>query len=125
MFADPQDRETVWVLNAPALRSVDGGRTFSRVATPHGDNHDLWINPLDTRYLINANDGGANVSLNGGESWSTQENQPTVQFYRVDVDRRLSVLSLRGPAGQQHRRHPQPHDRLGDRLEGLVRRFGM
>lgn len=89
VFADPQDPETVWVLNAPALKSVDGGKTFARVPTPHGDNHDLWINPLDTRYLINANDGGANVSLNGGKSWSTQQNQPTAQFYRVDVDDRF------------------------------------
>ncbi len=86
VFADPRDENTVYVLGAPMMRSVDGGKTFQRVSTPHGDNHDLWINPTDSRIMINANDGGANVSFNGGESWSTQTNQPTVQFYRVNTD---------------------------------------
>ena len=63
VFTDPNDRETVWVLNAPALRSVDGGRTFTNVSVPHGDNHDLWINPENSDNMINANDGGANVTL--------------------------------------------------------------
>jgi len=87
VFADPIDPDTVYVLNAPFMRSIDGGRSFERVASPHGDNHALWVNPRDNRFLINGNDGGANVSLNGGETWSTQGNQPTAQFYRVDVDR--------------------------------------
>ncbi len=89
VFADPLDENTVYVLSAPMMKSVDGGRTFTRVGTPHGDNHDLWINPENNRVMINANDGGANVSFNGGESWSTQENQPTVQFYRVNTDNRF------------------------------------
>jgi photosystem II stability/assembly factor-like uncharacterized protein len=89
VFADPLDENTVYVLSAPMMKSVDGGRTFARVATPHGDNHDLWINPEDSRVMINANDGGANISFNGGESWSTQANQPTVQFYRVNTDNRF------------------------------------
>jgi photosystem II stability/assembly factor-like uncharacterized protein len=89
VFADPQDENTVYVLSAPMVRSIDGGRTFQRVPTPHGDNHDLWINPNDSDVMINANDGGANVSFNGGETWSTQQNQPTVQFYRVNVDNRF------------------------------------
>ena len=89
VFADPLDENTVYVLSAPMMKSVDGGRTFTRVATPHGDNHDLWINPKDNRVMINANDGGANVSFNGGGSWSTQQNQPTVQFYRVNTDNRF------------------------------------
>jgi photosystem II stability/assembly factor-like uncharacterized protein len=89
VFADPQDENTVYVLSAPMMKSIDGGRTFSNVPTPHGDNHDLWINPHDSQVMINANDGGANVSFNGGESWSTQENQPTVQFYRVNTDNRF------------------------------------
>ncbi|NNK63660.1 MAG: glycosyl hydrolase [Gemmatimonadetes bacterium] len=89
IYADPVDRETVYVLNAPMMRSVDGGRTFSRIQVPHGDQHDLWISPLDSDVMINANDGGANVSFNGGASWSTQQNQPTAQFYRVAVDRRF------------------------------------
>ena len=86
IFADPQEAETVYVLNAPVTRSIDGGRTFQPVPTPHGDNHDLWINPEDNRRMINANDGGANISNNKGASWSTQQNQPTAQFYRVITD---------------------------------------
>jgi photosystem II stability/assembly factor-like uncharacterized protein len=98
VFADPVDPDTVYVLNAPFMKSTDGGRTFSRVRTPHGDNHALWIAPEDNRRMINGNDGGANVSFNGGETWSTQANQPTAQFYRVDVD---SVFPYRLYGGQQ------------------------
>ena len=86
IFADPQDENLVYVCNAPVTKSIDGGKTFSRVPTPHGDNHHLWINPQDNRKMINSNDGGANVSNNGGKSWSTQQNQPTSQFYRVITD---------------------------------------
>ena len=89
VFADPIDEETVYVLNAPVMKSIDGGRTFNRVAVPHGDTHDLWINPHDNEVMINANDGGANVSFNAGDSWSTQRNQPTAQFYRVNTDNRF------------------------------------
>ncbi|MCH7489433.1 MAG: glycosyl hydrolase [Gemmatimonadetes bacterium] len=89
VFADPQDEETVYILNAPMLRSTDGGKTFTRVRTPHGDNHGLWINPTNNKIMINANDGGANVSFNGGKTWSTQRNQPTAQFYRVITDNRF------------------------------------
>ncbi len=89
IFADPIDQETVYVLNAPMMRSIDGGRNFTVVGVPHGDTHDLWINPNDSETMINANDGGANVSFNGGASWSTQQNQPTAQFYRVNVDNRF------------------------------------
>ncbi len=89
VFADPQNEEIVYVLNAPMLKSVDGGKTFNPLPTPHGDNHDLWINPRNNQLMINANDGGANISFNGGKSWSTQENQPTVQFYRVITDNRF------------------------------------
>ncbi len=86
IYADPQDEETVYVMNAPFLKSIDGGRTFTQVAVPHGDQHDLWINPADSKNMINANDGGANVTFNGGKTWSTQRNQPTAQFYRVITD---------------------------------------
>ena len=89
VFADPVDADTVYVLNAPMMKSTDGGRTFRRISTPHGDNHSLWINPGDNANMINGNDGGANVSFNSGRSWSTQANQPTAQFYRVSVDRRF------------------------------------
>ena len=86
VFADPNNADVVWVMNARAWKSVDGGKTFEKVRTPHGDNHDLWINPNDSSTMINANDGGANVSFDGGETWSTQRNQPTAQFYRVNTD---------------------------------------
>ena len=84
--ADPQNADAVWVSNAPLLRSIDGGRNFAVVPATHGDNHGVWVNPRDSRFVINANDGGASISLNGGKSWSTQDNQPTSQFYHVAVD---------------------------------------
>ncbi len=86
VFADPMDENRVYVLNAPVMKSIDGGRSFSNVSVPHGDNHHLWINPTNNDIMINSNDGGANVSFNGGKSWSTQQNQPTAQFYRVITD---------------------------------------
>ena len=86
IFADPNDENTVYVLNAPFMKSIDGGKTFSPVEVPHGDNHYLWVNPDNSRWMVNANDGGANVSFDGGETWSRQDNQPTAQFYRVNTD---------------------------------------
>lgn len=86
IYADPQDPETVYVLNVQFLKSVDGGKTFDRtIPVPHGDHHDLWIDPHNPRRMINANDGGANVTINGGLSWTRQE-QATAQFYHVTVD---------------------------------------
>ncbi len=86
IFADTQNEDIVYVLNAPVTKSIDGGKTFTPLATPHGDNHHLWIHPNDNQKMINSNDGGSNVSNNGGRSWSTQENQNTAQFYRVITD---------------------------------------
>jgi len=86
IFADPQDENIVYVLNAPVMKSINGGSSFSRLGTPHGDNHHLWINPNNNKTMINSNDGGANISNNGGKSWSSQQNQPTAQFYRVITD---------------------------------------
>lgn len=86
VFADPKDENKVYVLNAPAMKSIDGGRSFQNMPTPHGDNHHLWINPTNNQLMINSNDGGSNVSLNGGKTWSTQQNQATSQFYRVITD---------------------------------------
>ncbi len=86
IFADPQNENIVYVLNAPVMKSIDGGRSFSNIPVPHGDNHHLWINPHDNTNLINSNDGGANISFNGGRSWSSQQNQATAQFYRVITD---------------------------------------
>ncbi len=89
VYADSRDRETVYVLNAPFLRSIDGGRTFQEIQVGHGDTHDLWINPADNRVMILGDDGGAEVTTNGGKTWSTQNNQPTAQFYRVNTDNRF------------------------------------
>ena len=85
IYADPKNADTVYVLNTGFYRSNDGGRTFTGIGVPHGDNHDLWIAPDDPNRMIESNDGGANVSFNGGRSWSEQD-QPTAQFYRVAVD---------------------------------------
>jgi photosystem II stability/assembly factor-like uncharacterized protein len=84
--AHPTDEESVFVMNAPLVQSTDNGKTFMNLNTPHGDNHQIWVNPVHPEYMINANDGGANVSIDGGKNWSTQNNQPTAQFYRVNVD---------------------------------------
>ncbi|MEM7300395.1 MAG: glycosyl hydrolase [Pseudomonadota bacterium] len=86
VFADPVDEDTVYVTNYQMWKSTDGGRDFHEVTTPHGDNHDLWIDPNDNRRMVQGNDGGANVSCNAGLTWSTIYNQMTAQFYRMDVD---------------------------------------
>lgn len=86
IIADPQDAETLWMLNVQAWKSIDGGNTFVDVPTPHADNHDLWIDPADPLRMIEGNDGGACISFNGGKSWSTQYNQPTAEFYHVTTD---------------------------------------
>jgi len=85
IYADPKNADSVYVLNTGFYRSNDGGRTFTGIGVPHGDNHDLWIAPEDPNRMIESNDGGANVSFNGGKSWSEQD-QPTAQFYRVALD---------------------------------------
>jgi photosystem II stability/assembly factor-like uncharacterized protein len=89
VFADPQDPDTVYVLNIQAWKSIDGGRTFTQLTTPHGDNHDLWIDPHNPQRMIEGNDGGACVSFNGGASWSSIYNQPTAQFYHITADTRF------------------------------------
>ena len=86
IFADTQDAETVYVTNLKMYRSTDGGRVYDEISTPHGDNHDLWIDPKDPQRMIEGNDGGACVSFNGGASWTTIFNQPTSQFYRIATD---------------------------------------
>ncbi len=98
IFADPVDADTVYVLAASMVKSTDGGLSFEGVSTPHGDNHDLWINPNNNQWMVQGNDGGANISFDGGQSWSTQSNQPTGQFYRVNVD---NVFPYRVYGGQQ------------------------
>ncbi|MEQ1607149.1 MAG: glycosyl hydrolase [Pyrinomonadaceae bacterium] len=85
VYADTGNENTVYVLNVGFHKSTDGGRTFTNVGTPHGDNHDLWINPKDPNRMINGNDGGSNVTADGGSTWTAQD-QPTAQFYRVLTD---------------------------------------
>jgi len=86
IFADPVNQDEVYVLNAPVLKSTNAGASFKRIPIGHGDEHDMWINPDNPQNIIVGNDGGATISFNGGKTWSTQENQPTVQFYRVITD---------------------------------------
>jgi photosystem II stability/assembly factor-like uncharacterized protein len=85
IYADPKNADSLYILNVQFFRSNDGGRTYSTISVPHGDNHDLWIAPDDPNRMIQSNDGGANVSFNGGRSW-TEQDQPTAQFYRVALD---------------------------------------
>ncbi|HTL09601.1 MAG TPA: hypothetical protein VL307_15120, partial [Chitinophagaceae bacterium] len=86
VFADPQNENTVYVLNSPGLKSIDGGKSWTNLSGTHGDYHQLWINPNNNRNMIISNDGGAAITFNGGDAWSTQNNQPTAQFYRVNAD---------------------------------------
>lgn len=86
LFIDPKDENTIYVLSAPNLRSNDGGKTWETLGGTHGDYHDLWINPDNSNNMVIANDGGAAITFNKGKTWSTQTNQPTGQFYRINVD---------------------------------------
>ncbi|NND72561.1 MAG: hypothetical protein HKN43_13375 [Rhodothermales bacterium] len=96
--ADPSDADVVYVGNEGFYKSTDAGASFKRLSTPHGDNHDLWINPDDGNIFVQSNDGGANVTVDGGETWSTQLNQPTAELYQVHVDDRFPYWLY---AGQQ------------------------
>lgn len=98
VFPDPQNENTVYVLSAPALRSIDGGKTWERLSGTHGDFHDLWINPNNSKNMVIANDGGAAISFNYAKTWSTQSNMATAQFYRVNVD---NAFPYRLYGGQQ------------------------
>jgi photosystem II stability/assembly factor-like uncharacterized protein len=88
VIADPQDFETVYIANVDFYKSSDGGRTFNKVKVPHGDNHGMWIDPRNPRRMIVSNDGGVTVSLDGGKTWTREDNQPTAQFYHVTTDTR-------------------------------------
>jgi len=86
VFVDPKNENLVYCPNVNFMRSKDGGKTFQGINTPHGDHHDLWIDPENGNRMIVADDGGAQVSFDGGDNWSTMMNQPTAQFYRVTTD---------------------------------------
>lgn len=89
IYADPQQKDTVYVLANSVVKSTDGGTTFREVRNPHGDNHDLWIDPRNDKIMVEGNDGGGIVTLDGGRTWSNNLNQPTGQFYRVFADDRF------------------------------------
>ena len=89
VFADPKNPDVVYILNTGTYRSIDGGKTFTPIRSPHGDNHGFWIDPNNPKRLINGNDGGATISTDGGASWTTLYNQPTAQFYHVIADNRF------------------------------------
>ena len=86
VVADPLNENTVYVMNLSFYKSVDGGRSYERITGTHGDFHDLWNHPDNPKIMISGNDGGGAVSLIGGESWFTQMNQPTAEFYHVATD---------------------------------------
>ena len=86
IYADPKAPDTVYVLNTGLFRSVDGGKSFTLLPARHGDHHGLWIDPDNPQRIANANDGGASITTDGGKTWTTQNNQPTAQFYHVAVD---------------------------------------
>ncbi|WP_299152531.1 glycosyl hydrolase [uncultured Christiangramia sp.] len=86
IYADSEDEDKVYVLNVNYHTSTDGGKTYSSANAPHGDHHDLWIAPDDSQRMIMGDDGGAQITYDGGETWSTYHNQPTSQFYRVTTD---------------------------------------
>jgi len=89
IFADPKNIDTVYMLNTGAFRSIDGGKTLSLLPAPHGDHHGFWIDPQNPDRMINGNDGGASISVDGGKNWSTEYNQPTAQFYHVAADNQV------------------------------------
>ncbi|WP_077922585.1 glycosyl hydrolase [Spirosoma sp. 209] len=89
LTADPKNSETIWVLNINMWKSTDGGKSYKRVDTPHGDNHQLWIDPTDTNRMVQVNDGGGTLTYDGGKSWSTIYNQPTAQMYHVITDNKF------------------------------------
>ncbi len=98
VFADPQNENTVYVMSAPALRSIDGGKSWENIDGPHGDYHDIWINPYNNKNLAIGDDGGVGISFNGGKTFSGQANMPTAQFYRISAD---NNFPYRIYAGQQ------------------------
>ena len=88
LYADPVDVDTVYGLNTGIYKSTDGGKTFTGFRGTHGDNHDLWINPKNNKIIGNSNDGGGAITTDGGQTWSSQDNQPTAEIYRIDLDKR-------------------------------------
>ena len=122
IFADTKERDTVYVLTLQIYKSSDGGKTFETIRPRHADNHDLWIAPDDNRRMINGNDGGANISVNGGRTWSSQDNQATAQFYRVTTDTRFPYVVYGAQQDNSTVAIPSRTERRWHRSHRLARR---
>lgn len=109
LYAGPKNVDQLYVLNVSLWCSNDGGKSFSSIATPHGDHHDLWIDPDQPERMVVGDDGGGQVTFDGGTNWSTYMNQPTAQFYRVTTDNHFPLSDLRGTAGQFDGPHLASH----------------
>ncbi len=96
VFGDPSSKNTVYVMNKNFMKSLDGGKTFSPVATPHDDHHDLWISPSDPNRIISGQDGGACITYDQGRTWSSIYNQPTGEFYHITTDNNLPFYNVLG-----------------------------
>ncbi|MCF8415169.1 MAG: glycosyl hydrolase [Crocinitomicaceae bacterium] len=94
VFVDPLNENNVFILNVDFEKSTDGGKTFHSINTPHGDHHDLWLDPEQPSRMIVADDGGAQISFDGGANWSTYQNQPTAQIYRISTDNNIPYRIL-------------------------------
>ncbi|WP_203296647.1 VPS10 domain-containing protein [Luteirhabdus pelagi] len=111
IFADPQDENTVYVTNTGFYKSIDGGNTFdTRFNVPHGDCHAVWINPNNPKIIANTNDGGGTISINGGKTWSTPNNQPTAELYRLTVDNQFPYRLYAGQQDNTTIAMPSRHD---------------
>ena len=99
VIADPKAVDTVYILNTGMYRSTDGGKSWNSISAPHGDRHGLWIDPANTSRMIESDDGGATITVDGGKTWSTEENQPTAQFYHIATDNRFLYRLVRRAAG--------------------------
>jgi photosystem II stability/assembly factor-like uncharacterized protein len=86
LFPDPNNENTLYVMSASAFKSIDGGITWDDISSTHGDYHNLWINPANSNNMIISDDGGSAITINSGKTWSSQNNQPTAQFYRINTD---------------------------------------
>ena len=122
LFADTQDAETCYVQSMQAWKSIDGGKTWSAYATPHGDHHDLWIDPRNNRRMIEGSDGGGSVTLNGGRGLVDAVQPALRQHIPPGHRHQLPVPGVRHPDGQHGHLRAQPVRRGGDSLEGLLHR---
>jgi len=114
--ADPQDADILYVNSTGFFKSEDAGLKWTRRSTPHGDNHDMWINPDNTEIWVQSNDGGANVTLDGGQTWSTQNNQPTAELYQVNLDDRYPYWLYAGQ--QDNSTIAVPSNSTGNKVNG-------